>query len=112
MAKPSMEERMVDYEKKVQKALDYAEIQNVFALHEYYHHVPTKEFDMLFAQKQPDVSFGQNQGMWVGRDLIGRTTWDGPLKNKKRASTNCESGTRISLMMLNMLHPAKLVSTC
>lgn len=70
MADSNMEERMAAYEKKVQRALDYMEIQNVFALHEYYHHKPAEEIDMIFAQKQPDVSFGQNQGMWVGLESV------------------------------------------
>jgi len=81
MAKPTMEERMAAYEKKAQRALDYAEISNVFALHEYYHHVPTKEFDMIFAQEQPDVSFGQNNGMWVGKDRV-RNNYVGSTKEQ------------------------------
>lgn len=70
MAENSFEERLAAYEKKAQKALDYAEIQNVFALHEYYHDVPTEEIEMIFAQKQPDVSFGQNWGVWVGLESV------------------------------------------
>jgi hypothetical protein len=73
MAKPTLEERMASYEKelkRLQRALDYAEIQNVFALHEYYHHVPSEEIEMIFAKKQPDVSFAQNWGVWVGLESI------------------------------------------
>jgi len=55
---------------RLQRALDYAEIQNVFALHEYYHHDPDTEVEMIFAKKQPDVSFGQNWGVWVGLESI------------------------------------------
>lgn len=70
MGNLSLEERMAAYEKNMQKSLDYVEIQNVFALHEYYHHVPTEEIEMIFARKQPDVSFGQNWGIWVGLETI------------------------------------------
>lgn len=73
MSNPTIEERMALYEKelkRLQRALDYAEIQNVFALHEYYHHVPEKEIEMIFAKKQEDVSFGQNWGVWVGLESI------------------------------------------
>ena len=58
MADKSLEEKMEAYEKelkRLQKALDYQEIQNVFAKHEYYNTTPTEEIDMIFAQKQEDV---------------------------------------------------------
>jgi len=78
-----MAHHQLTLEQKIQKASDYAEINNVFALHEYYHHVPTKEFDMIFAQKQPDVSFGQNQGIWVGRDNV-RKSYVGQTKEQQK----------------------------
>lgn len=73
MAKKTIEERMAAYEKEIkrlQRAQDYCDIQNVFALHEYYHTTPTQEIDMIFAEKQPDVSFSQNWGEWVGLKSI------------------------------------------
>lgn len=70
MTEKSLEERMAQHEKLMRKSLDYVEIQNLFALHEYYHHDPDKEIDLIFAKKQPDVSFGQNFGIWVGLDTI------------------------------------------
>lgn len=73
MAKLSIEERMDAYEKelkRLQRAQDYCDIQNVFALHEYYHHLPSVEVEMIFAKKQKDVSFGQNWGVWVGLDHV------------------------------------------
>jgi len=83
MAEQSMEARMAAYEKKAQRALDYMEINNVFGLHEYYHWSPTQEFDMIFAQEQPDVSFGQNNGMWVGKDNV-RNNYVGQTEEQKR----------------------------
>jgi hypothetical protein len=73
MATKSLEERMAFYEKelkRLQRALDYAEVQNVFSLHEYYHFTPTEEVEMIFAKKQKDVSFGQNWGIWVGLESV------------------------------------------
>lgn len=73
MATKSLEERMASYEKelnRLQRAQDYAEIQNVFALHEYYHNTPTEEVEMIFAKKQKDVSFAQNWGVWVGLESV------------------------------------------
>jgi len=67
------EEKLAALEKEVkrlQRAQDYCDIQNVFALHEYYHHLPSEEIDMIFAQKQPDVCFSQNWGEWVGLKSI------------------------------------------
>jgi hypothetical protein len=69
----TIEEKFATLEKEVkqlQRAQDYCDIQNVFALHEYYHHIPTEEVDMIFAQKQPDVSYSQNFGEWVGLKSI------------------------------------------
>ena len=69
----SVEAKLAALEKEVkrlQRAQDYCDIQNVFALHEYYHHLPAEEIEMIFAKKQKDVCFAQNWGTWVGLDLI------------------------------------------
>jgi hypothetical protein len=34
--------------KRLQRAQDYYDIQNVFALHEYYQHPPSEEIEMIF----------------------------------------------------------------
>lgn len=84
MAEQSLEERLAAFEKKAQKALDYGEIQNVFALHEYYHDAPEEEIEMIFAKKQPDVSFGQNWGIWVGLESVKAYYHGDSEEDKKR----------------------------
>jgi hypothetical protein len=66
--------------KYIQRALDYQEIQNVMSLHEYYHSVDMhkEEFEQLFAQKTPGVSFeSQLLGRFEGTEAVRKAYVDG-----------------------------------
>lgn len=58
------------WEQKVQKALDFAEIQNVFARHVYIMSSPTDEMELIWAKKHDDICFSQSWGIWVGQKSV------------------------------------------
>ena len=79
MAAPSMEERLKQAEERAlraermaQRALDVQEIQNVMSRHSAYDAagMNREQIKAIWAQKAPDVSFGQNHGLYVGLEAI------------------------------------------
>lgn len=58
----------------LQRLNDIQDINDVMGRHAWYYSAGQhqRELDELFAQKQPDVSFGTNAGMWVGLASIKR----------------------------------------
>lgn len=61
-------------EQKVQRALDYLEIQNVMAKHVFYYSAQRQqdELDNIWAKKVPDIAYGHNDGCHVGRESVTR----------------------------------------
>jgi len=57
---------------KYQRALDVQEIQNLMSRHAYYYSagLHQRELDELWAMKTPGVTWGSDEGYWVGADLI------------------------------------------
>lgn len=57
---------------ELQRLIDVNEIQSVMGRHAWYYSAGQhqRELDELFAQEQPDVSFGTNAGYWVGLESI------------------------------------------
>lgn len=72
MAEESLEERIQRVEKMAQRALDVQEIQNVMSRHSIYDAAGMNREQLrdIWAQKAPDVSFGQNHGLYVGMEAI------------------------------------------
>lgn len=64
------EKRSMD--KKVQRAIDYMEIQNVIAKHTYYYAAQKhwEELDTVWAKNREDISYGHNQGIFMGRESV------------------------------------------
>jgi hypothetical protein len=58
--------------RKVQRALDIAEIQNVASMHEYYHNVLAhgQEVEAIWAKKTPDLMWTNNNDKYIGADFI------------------------------------------
>jgi len=56
----------------IQKLLDYMEIQNVMAKHSYYYGAQEqwKELDEAWSRKRDDISYGHNDGYYVGRKSV------------------------------------------
>ena len=63
--------RELSFEKKIQLALDYMEIQNVIARHVYYFNAQ-KQYEELDAiwSKAPDIAYGHNGGFKVGQESV------------------------------------------
>lgn len=59
-------------EQKVQRVLDYMEIQNVIAKHVYYYgdQKQWEELDTIWAKKVPDVAYAHNADAYVGMEII------------------------------------------
>lgn len=57
---------------KLQRALDYMEIQNVMAKHVYYFNAQKQweELDAIWAKSVPDIAYGHNDGFKVGREAV------------------------------------------
>lgn len=57
---------------QLQRLTDVYEIQSVMSRHAWYYSAGQhqRELDELFAQRQPDLSFGTNAGYWVGMQSI------------------------------------------
>jgi len=64
--------RELSLEEKVQRVLDYMEVQNVMAKHVLYFNAQKQweELDTIWAQKVPDVSYGHGNGWIVGRESL------------------------------------------
>jgi hypothetical protein len=56
----------------IQRLLDYMEIQNVMAKHSYYYGAQEqwKELDEVWSKKRDDISYGHNDGYYVGRKSV------------------------------------------
>ena len=56
----------------IQRLLDYMEIQNVMAKHSYYYGAQEqwKELDEAWSKKRDDISYGHNDGYYVGRKSV------------------------------------------
>lgn len=56
----------------IQRLLDYMEIQNVMAKHSYYYGAQEqwKELDEAWSRKRDDISYGHNDGYYVGRKSV------------------------------------------
>jgi hypothetical protein len=92
-------------EQKVQRALDYAEVQNAMGKHAYYHGVGyhLQELDDIWVKEggafAATASFGQNHGYWVGIDRIKQVYGDMNEKNRKR---NLERVSRLHPEVANV----------
>ncbi|MFC1946094.1 nuclear transport factor 2 family protein [Chloroflexota bacterium] len=66
-----MSEQMT-LEDKVQRLLDYVEIQNLMGKHMYYHAAGKhrEEIEELWVKETPDPSWSNNNGVWVGIETI------------------------------------------
>jgi hypothetical protein len=62
-AKEGKKTKELDLEQKIQRALDYMEIQNVIAKHSYYYAAQEQwlELETAWAKKRDDISYGHNQ---------------------------------------------------
>ena len=67
-----MSTKELTLEQKVQKVLDIQEVQNVMSHHQFMASAGKnkEELETIWAQKAPDVSFGQIPGRWVGMKAI------------------------------------------
>jgi hypothetical protein len=76
-------------EQKVQRALDYQEIQNVMSKHMYYHGagLHKEELRKIWAQKTPGVTWTNQMGVWEGMDSIWQFYGEA---NEKRQKVNLE----------------------
>ena len=61
---------MTDYE-ALSRAYDVYEIKNVMGRHAYHHALGTHraELDEIWSSRD-DISWGNNQGFWVGRETM------------------------------------------
>ena len=66
--------KQLTLEEKVQRALDYQEVQNVASLHEYYHAVfwHKEEYENIWAKKAEDISWTNNSEKYEGRESFKR----------------------------------------
>lgn len=57
---------------KCQEAWDVYKIQNIMSRHNYYYSAGQhqRELEELWALDMPDVSWGSDEGWWVGKDLL------------------------------------------
>lgn len=72
LATACSEKKDMALERKMQRALDYMEIQNVMAKHTYYYAAQEQwlELDTVWAKKRDDISYGHNQGYYYGRKSV------------------------------------------
>jgi hypothetical protein len=88
------ENRERSHARSIQRLLDYMEIQNVMAKHSYYYGAQEqwKELDEAWSKKRDDISYGHNDGYYVGRKSVeayyGRT-------NETRRKQTLETVSRI-----------------
>jgi hypothetical protein len=66
------EQKSMTAEQKMQRVLDYMDIQNVMAKHSYYYGAQEqwKELDEVWSKKKDDISYGHNDGYYVGRKSV------------------------------------------
>jgi hypothetical protein len=66
------EKKEMTAEQKTQRVLDYMDIQNVMAKHSYYYAAQEqwKELDEVWSKKKDDISYGHNDGYYVGRKSV------------------------------------------
>jgi len=64
--------KQMSLEEKVQRSLDYQEVQNVASLHEYYHAalMHKEEFENIWSMKHDDVSWTNNSERVEGREAF------------------------------------------
>jgi len=67
-----VEKKGMTSEQKIQRVLDYMEIQNVMAKHSYYYSAQEqwRELDEAWSKKKDDISYGHNDGYYVGRKSV------------------------------------------
>jgi hypothetical protein len=88
------ENRERSHAQSIQRLLDYMDIQNVMAKHSYYYGAQEqwKELDEAWSKKRDDISYGHNDGYYVGRKSVeayyGRT-------NETRRKQTLETVSRI-----------------
>ncbi|MBN1227604.1 MAG: nuclear transport factor 2 family protein, partial [Deltaproteobacteria bacterium] len=88
------EKKGMTTEQKMQRVLDYMEIQNVMAKHSYYYAAQEqwKELDEAWSKKRDDISYGHNDGYYVGRKSV--EAYYGQ-KNETRRKQTLESISRL-----------------
>ena len=66
------ENKAMTHGQQIQRLLDYMEIQNVMAKHSYYYAAQEqwKELDEAWSKKRDDISYGHNDGYYVGRKSV------------------------------------------
>lgn len=86
--------RELSLEEKIQRALDYMEIQNVMAKHVYYFNAQKQweELDDIWS-KAPDIAYGHNEGFKVGQESV--RNYYGGMNERQR---------KIKLEIMSKLH--------
>jgi hypothetical protein len=66
------EKKELTHAQSIQRLLDYMDIQNVMAKHSYYYSAQEqwKELDEAWSKKRDDISYGHNDGYYVGRKSV------------------------------------------
>jgi hypothetical protein len=88
------EKKELTHAQSIQRLLDYMDIQNVMAKHSYYYAAQEqwKELDEAWSKKRDDISYGHNDGYYVGRksveDYYGR-------KNETRRKETLEAVSKV-----------------
>lgn len=88
------EKKAMTAEQKIQRVLDYMEIQNVMAKHSYYYAAQEqwKELDEAWSKERDDISYGHNDGYYVGRKSV--EAYYGQ-KNETRRKQTLESMSKL-----------------
>jgi len=88
------ESREMSHAQSIQRLLDYMEIQNVMAKHSYYYAAQEqwKELDEAWSKKRDDISYGHNDGYYVGRKSV--EAYYGQ-KNETRRKQTLESVSKL-----------------
>ncbi len=88
------ENMQMTHGQSIQRLLDYMEIQNVMAKHSYYYGAQEqwKELDEAWSKKRDDISYGHNDGYYVGRKSV--EAYYGQ-KNETRRKETLETVSRI-----------------
>jgi hypothetical protein len=88
------EKKELTHAQSIQRLLDYMDIQNVMAKHSYYYAAQEqwKELDEAWSKKKDDISYGHNDGYYVGRksveDYYGK-------KNETRRKQTLEAVSKV-----------------
>ncbi len=76
-------------EARIKRLEDKEEVQHVMAIHAYYHGIGRNdiEYAQIWTKKQSDITFGQNQGYYVGHASIKNYYVDYQKKSQQRDLT-------------------------